>query len=263
MPHTSGIIDIRNRQVQTGLIFDGMADLKTLQSVLAKTERVALSLERDIRSGKLVYGDQLESEKALVRRFEVSRSTVRKGLEVLADKGLIMTRVGIGSFVTFNGKTIDDSLGWTRALAHQKEAVETRLIRLCRITDAELAVELKLTGADFIAIDRVREIRDTRRVISIERSRVPFRPELERILTEGLLNGSLSATLSAAGHKAESGEEWAEVDCLNAANARLAGTAVGTPFLRTRRLVRGADDDVIEYVISHLDPRHFALHLVF
>jgi hypothetical protein len=67
MPHTSGIIDIRNRQVQTGLIFDGMADLKPLQSVLAKTERVALSLERDIRSGKLVYGDQLESEKALVQ----------------------------------------------------------------------------------------------------------------------------------------------------------------------------------------------------
>ena len=56
-----------------------------LHSALAKTERVALSLERDIRSGKLGYGDQLESEVALVRRFEVSRSTVRKGLEVLAD----------------------------------------------------------------------------------------------------------------------------------------------------------------------------------
>ncbi len=173
------------------------------------------------------------------------------------------TRVGIGSFVTFNGKTIDDSLGWTRALSHQQESVETRLLRLCRITDAELAAELKLNDAEFIAIDRVREISNTRRVISIERSRVPFRPELERILTEGLLNGSLSATLSAVGLKAGGGEEWAEVECLNATNARLAGRAVGTPFLRTRRLVRGAGDDIIEYVVSHLDPRHFALYLAF
>ncbi len=233
------------------------------QSALAKTERVALSLERDIRSGKLGYGDQLESEMALVRRFEVSRSTVRKGLEVLADKGLIKTRVGIGSFVTFNGKTIDDAQGWTRALSHQEESVDVRLLRLARITDPELGAMLGLPEAEFIAIDRVREIRRSGRVISIERSRVPLRPSLEGILAEGLLNGSLSATLSAAGLKAGSGEEWAEVECLGPADASLAGTAAGTPFLRTRRLVRGAGNDVIEYVVSLLDPRHFALHLAF
>ena len=234
-----------------------------LHSALAKTERVALSLERDIRSGKLGYGDQLESEMALVRRFEVSRSTVRKGLEVLADKGLIKTRVGIGSFVTFNGKTIDDSQGWTRALSHQEESVDVRLVRLARVTDPELAAMLGLAKAEFIAIDRVREIGRSGRVISIERSRVPLRPSLEGILAEGLLNGSLSATLSAAGLKAASGEEWAEVECLSPADASLAGAKIGTPFMRTRRLVRAAGGDVIEYVVSLLDPRHFALHLAF
>ena len=234
-----------------------------LHSALAKTERVALSLERDIRSGKLGYGDQLESEVALVRRFEVSRSTVRKGLEVLADKGLIKTRVGIGSFVTFNGKTIDDARGWTRALSTQEESVDVRLLRLARVTDPELAAILGLVEAEFIAIDRVRAIGRSGRVISIERSRVPLRPSLEGILAEGLLNGSLSATLSAAGLKAESGEEWAEVECLSPADAGLAGAKIGTPVMRTRRLVRAAGGDVIEYVVSLLDPRHFALHLAF
>jgi GntR family transcriptional regulator len=42
-----------------------------------------------------------------VRRFDVSRNTVRKGLEALTGKGLITTRVGIVSFVTFNGSMID------------------------------------------------------------------------------------------------------------------------------------------------------------
>ncbi len=230
---------------------------------MAKPERVAHTLERDIRSGKLRNGAQLESEHALVRRFEVSRNTVRRGLEALADKGLITTRVGIGSFVTFNGATIDDALGWTRALSHHDDAIDTRLLRLELVRDAELAASLKITNTDFIAVDRARALHATGQAISIERSRVPYRPELESVLGRGLRDGSLSATLRDAGLTPASGEEWAEVECLAAADAALAGVSAGTPFLRTRRLVRGPEDQVIEYVVSLLDPRHFALHLAF
>jgi len=240
-----------------------MAKPKQLLSAFAKTERVALSLERDILSGKLGYGAQLESENALVRRFDVSRNTVRKGLETLADKGLITTRVGIGSFVTFNGRTINDALGWTRALSNQKEAVGTRLLRLARVSEPKLAAELNLPDANFIAIDRVRELSGSNRVVSIEKSRVPQRPALDAIVSGGLVNGSLSETLLSAGLRPASGEEWAEVECLGNADAKLAGVPTGTPFLRTRRLVRGAGGEVIEYVVSLLDPRYFALHLAF
>ena len=240
-----------------------MVRRKPLLSAFAKTERVALSLEQDILSGKLSYGAQLESENALVLRFDVSRNTVRKGLEALADKGLITTRVGIGSFVTFNGRTINNALGWTRALSHEKEAVGVRLLRLARVNEPQLAAELNLPRADFIAIDRVRELSHSGRVVSIERSRVPHLVQLDSIVSGGLVDGSLSATLLAAGLRAESGEEWAEVVCLGKADAKLAGTPNGTPFLRTRRLVRDAEGKVIEYVVSLLDPRHFALHLDF
>lgn len=222
-----------------------------------------MTLEQDILSGKLGFGDQLESENALVRRFAVSRNTVRKGLESLVEKGLITTRVGIGSFVTFEGRTIDSALGWTRALASGKGAVETRLLRLARISDPDLARELGQPAPDFIAIDRARALGGSGRVVSIERSRVPYRPALADVVAEGLKDGSLSATLNAAGLRAESGEEWAEIECLNPADAALAGAEPGTPFLRTRRLVRDAQGHIIEYVVSLLDPRHFALHLAF
>lgn len=229
----------------------------------AKTERIAQSLERDILSGKLEYGAQLESENALVRRFAVSRNTVRKGLETLAGKGLITTRVGIGSFVTFEGHTIDNALGWTRALSSGQDAVVTKLLRLESTSDPELATMLKERSADFIAIDRMRSLASSGCVISIERSRVPKRPGLESVVDRGLLDGSLSATLLAAGLRAESGEEWAEIECLCEADAALSGVAAGTPFLRTRRLVRDGKGRAIEYVVSLLDPRHFALHLEF
>lgn len=237
--------------------------LKTASVAAAKTERVAQSLERDIRSGKLCYGAQLESENALVRRFAVSRNTIRKGLETLAGKGLITTRVGIGSFVTFDGQPIDNALGWTRALSKHQEAVQTELLRLALIKDSDLARVLMLTSSDFIAVDRARALKNTGRVVSIERSRVPLRQGLENVPGSGLLNGSLSATLLAAGLRGASGEEWAEIECLNAADAEVAGTEPGAPFLRTRRLVRDAEGRVIEYVVSLLDPRHFALHLAF
>lgn len=239
------------------------APSKSPSVAAAKPHRIAEALERDIRSGKLRFGARLESENELVRRFAVSRSTVRKGLEALAGKGLITTRVGIGSFVTFEGQTIDNAQGWTRALSRQKEAVETRLLRLEHVRDEELAAALNEGCGDFIAIDRTRALRSTGRVVSIERSRVPLRPVLARVLTEGLRGDSLSATLRQAGLSGHSGEEWAEIECLDDADAALAGTVPGTPFLRTRRLVRDAEGRLLEYVVSLLDPRHFALHLEF
>jgi GntR family transcriptional regulator len=229
----------------------------------AKPDRVANALERDIRSGKLTYGARLESESELVRRFEVSRTTVRKGLETLAGKGLITTRTGIGSFVTFDGQTIDNAMGWTRALANQKDEIETRVLRLERVKDQPLATLLMTSSSDFIAIDRTRSVKGKGRVISIERSRVPVRPELVHVLETGLTRNSLSATFKGAGLIAASGDEWAEIECLSRADAGIAGVKVGTPFLRTRRLVRDARGSPLEYVVSLLDPRHFALHLVF
>jgi len=232
-------------------------------AVTAKPEFVAETLEREILSGKLQFGARLESENKLVHRFAVSRSTVRKGLEALAGKGLIATRVGIGSFVTFNGQTIDNALGWTRALGNQDGQVETRLLQLARIRDHALATELKLVEADFLAIDRTRILARSGRVVSIERSRVPFRREFAHVLENGLTRGSLSATFREAGLLPHSGEEWAEIERLGPTDAKLAGTATGTPFLRTRRLVRDGEGHVIEYVVSLLDPKHFALHLEF
>ncbi len=99
---------------------------------MPKSEQVALALEQDIREGVLGRGNQLQSEGALMKRFSVSRNTVRRGLEILSRQGLITTRTGIGSFVTYDGETIDSSLGWTVALSHGEATVETRLLGVSR-----------------------------------------------------------------------------------------------------------------------------------
>ena len=229
----------------------------------AKPDRIAVALEREIRSGILSYGAKLESESQLVCRFAVSRSTVRKGLERLAERGLITTRVGIGSFVTFDSQIIDNSLGWTRALGNRELSVETRQHQLSLIDDPELAQRIGCATTRFFAIDRTRALAETGRVVSIERSRVPWRPELADLAETGLVDGSLSATLRQAGLAAAGGEEWVEIEHLSPADAETVGVAAGTPFLRARRLERDAGGDVIEHVVSLLDPKHFSIHMTY
>jgi GntR family transcriptional regulator len=228
-----------------------------------KPEQIASVLENEIRAGVFGFGERLQSENELGQRFSVSRNTVRKGLEELSSRGLIMTKVGKGSFVTFDGQTVDDAVGWSRALANAGANAETRILRLEIFEDIELAKQLGIENRSFVAVDRVRSNAEDGHAITIERSRLPLSPELEEIPLKGLREGSLQQTLRAAGLIADHGEEWVDIEMLSKADAAILGCPEGAPFLRTRRLTRMADGRPIEYVTSLLNPKHFALHLEF
>lgn len=229
----------------------------------AKPDMVAAAIEGEIRSGLLGFGDRLDSENQLGKRFAVSRNTIRKGLEELAAKGFITTRMGVGSFVTFRGRAIDDALGWSRALARAGADVETQVLGIERIEDADLASRLGLAETTFIAIDRVRRLKPESRTISLERSRLPVAPGLEDLPERGLKDSSLSGVLRSAGLVPAGGDEWVDLVLVEEADAEIMGCAPGAAFLRTRRLARGADGRPIEHVTSILDPTVFALHLEF
>lgn len=66
---------------------------------LPKYEQIASDLRGRIVRGELQPGDPLPSERELTDRWNVSRATVVKGLEVLRHEGLIETRHGTGSSV--------------------------------------------------------------------------------------------------------------------------------------------------------------------
>lgn len=226
--------------------------------------RVARTLEREIRAGKFSRGDRLASENALVRRFSVSRNTVRKGLEELTRQGLITTRGGIGSFVTYDGASIDDALGWTMALSRSADVVETRVLRIQRAACPMASAFLDVTPDDFLHVDRIRLLEGGGVGISLERSRSPWRAAFDDVLANGLVDGSLNETFASIGLAIDHGEEWAEVmPALPEEDARAMGRAATEPMLRLRRVTRTAAGEVIEFVESLLDPRRFGLHLEF
>jgi len=60
---------------------------------------IAAKLQRDIRLGTYGIGDLLPTETELMTRHSASRQTVREGLRILMDQGLIVRRAGLGSVV--------------------------------------------------------------------------------------------------------------------------------------------------------------------
>lgn len=228
----------------------------------AKYRRVADSLARQIQAGELGHGARLPAEFELARTYEVSRGTVRQALSSLHKAGLIETWSGSGSFVCYDGAPLDDQLGWSKALSQHGVETRARILRFERMDDPSLAEELRLDDVSFLALDRVRSALSGE-AISLERSRVRWRPEFSGVLRNGLVDGSLRRTLELCGVRPAGGQEEVGLARLSLTEAELLGRAPGDAFLSTRRTVHDAKCDFVERVDSLLHPDHFRLCFAF
>ena len=80
----------------------------------AKYLAIAAALKRDILAGKYAGLNRFPSEETLARRFGASRPTVERALRELKREGLLKSRAGSGSFLTFAAKNASGSLGSSR-----------------------------------------------------------------------------------------------------------------------------------------------------
>jgi GntR family transcriptional regulator len=230
-------------------------------NVRLKHERIATSLEREIRSGRMARGEQLPGEVSLARRFGVSRNTVRIALAELNEAGLITTRTGKGSFVLFDGRPMNSRLGWAHALAAQGVQTQVRVLGITAARDEELAARLELGSPELILIERVRGA--AAELVSYERSWVPAVGALRELPRTGLAGGSLTEVLNQAGLWMDHGEQRLSGRPIDAREAELLGRGAGEWFLNTQRTSWTADDSFVEHVDSLLDPAHFQLSLTF
>jgi GntR family transcriptional regulator len=228
----------------------------------AKYRQIATELAARIRRGEIAHRDRLPGELELADEFSVSRGTVRQALQALKQTGLIETATGAGSFVTYDGEQIDDRQGWSAALASHGVSTRLELIALGRVELPAVAARLDLRSASFLTVERVRST-TAGDAISLERSRIPWRASLETVIATGLVDGSLQSTLTAHGMIGAGGSEEVGVAILGSHDAALLGRSAGASFLETERTVHDAFGEVIEWVVSLLDPGHFRLHHTF
>jgi GntR family transcriptional regulator len=230
-------------------------------SVQVKHARVSALLAKEIIGGSLTPGSRLPGEHELAARFEVSRGTIRQALARLEADGLIEKHPGAGSFVSFvsfEGHRLDKHLGWSRALAAHGVQSTAEILRMERLWLPELAAELRVPDTGFLALDRRRRLPGGE-VVSLERSRLPWLPEFESVVTSGLYQGSLTATLAALGLRSAGARERVELVKLDTADAVALCAEPGAAYLACTCTRYSRDGRPIERVTSVLDPRHFSL----
>lgn len=86
----------RHRKPRTRTEISGTVDLASDRPVY---KQIADRIRDHINRGDLIPGDRLPSEFALMGRFDVTRTTVRRAIQSLAAEGRVRTERGVGAFV--------------------------------------------------------------------------------------------------------------------------------------------------------------------
>jgi len=121
----------------------------------AKYEKIQSYIKKRILSGKYPVGYQIETEAQLCERFNVSRQTVNKALQSLANEGYIDRKRGKGSFVTgpFVQKSIRRHTSFTKDLESVGMKAGAKLLKYDYIKaseEPEVAMSLNLSDSEYL-----------------------------------------------------------------------------------------------------------------
>ncbi|WP_375462098.1 GntR family transcriptional regulator [uncultured Enterovirga sp.] len=213
--------------------------------------RIMAALRADILGGALQPGDGLPSERALEERFGVSRITVRRALEELAQERLIERRQGRRTVVLGPAppRLVGTVAGGHTDMLQLGRVTEARVRTFeWRIASAGLAEKLDLAEGDQVLyVARVR-FRDGAPVfhteawlpravgLLIDRSMLERTPILDLMMEGGVEVASSRQIMSAAPCP-----DWL---------APLLDIAVGDPVFRLDRTVRDGADRPVQFLVS-------------
>jgi DNA-binding GntR family transcriptional regulator len=196
--------------------------------------QVAQHLERRIESGDLPVGTLLENEVALADRLGLSRPTMRRAIQFLVDRGLLVRKRGVGTQVVrprvrrpAELTSLYDDLQRTG----QHPRTDVLSLTLVPATDA-LAVTLDvLPGTDLYSLRRLRFAGDE--PLALMQNYLPS--GRLRLSESDLHSRGLYDVLRSAGIVPKLAEQSIGARAATAAEARTLGEPRGVPLLTMER----------------------------
>jgi GntR family transcriptional regulator len=227
--------------------------------------QLATVLRENITSGRVGIGDRLPTEAELVRKYAVSRATVRGALQNLKEEGLIRREAGRGTFVAgmpkFTGTLKMD--GTLNGLIAMGLATSPKLVELREVTvnphEAEvLGME---PGTPAVRAYRVRYYKDHPYCYIINTLPLELGKKLKKADWE---KGSILKTLQSK-HSVQLGDadEHVRATLADANLAQWLEVRIGSPLLQVEYLIRDADGQPVETPIIYYrsDIHAFTLRL--
>ena len=175
------------------------------ESATSLYDQIADRLRQHVSSGEA--GGQLPTEEALMRMFQVSRSTVRKAVQRLVDEAVLVRRQGKGTFVSRPlpkiVHSIDRLAPFMETFRQVGEDIRTELIEFAWMDNPDLPIELKDWERPVLCYRRLYTSRGVPHAIT--RIRVPAkigrrmtREEVDSAPIYDILQKKLQVTLSRA-----------------------------------------------------------------
>lgn len=208
--------------------------------------QVAQHLENAISSGQIPPGTRFENEIALADRLGLSRPTMRRSMQHLVDKGLIVRRRGIGTRVV--QPKVRRPLDLTSLfddLTNTGQEPTTQVLA-CEVLAADPAVAEKLAVPEGYSVVRIERLRSARG-LPIARM-TNFLPAGHFNFTaDDLEHRGLYELLRANGVRLHSAIQTVGARKATAAEARLLGEPRGAALLTMQRLSFDDHGETVEW----------------
>ena len=208
--------------------------------------QVAQRLEQMIESGELATGTRLENEIDLADRLGLSRPTMRRAIEYLVGKGLLVRKRGVGTQVLHPKVQRQVELtSLYEDLAQTHRDPSTRVLSFSREpAPDDLALELGLPeGTELYVFERLRYADGE--PLALMRNHVPanlLRLSAEDLETQGLYN-----LLRASGINLRIAKQSIGGRAATTAEARALSEAKGAPLLTMERAAYDDQGRAVEH----------------
>lgn len=116
---------------------DRAMSLRQVSGSQSRTSDLVRMLSEDIRAGRIKPGEKLPTEQEIVKLTGVSRTVVREAVAALRAEGLVVTRQGVGAFVT-----AAPGQGMFRIASEDVESIE----RVLQILELRVGLEVEAAG---------------------------------------------------------------------------------------------------------------------
>lgn len=209
--------------------------------------QVSRQIEAAIDGGQLAPGDRLENEISLADRWGLSRPTMRRAIQELVDKGLLVRRRGIGTQVVHGRvKRPMDLTSLFDDLARSDQKPGTRVLgRELVAAPASVAEQLGVpAGTQVLHLERLRSARDE--PLAVMQNWLPA--DLGSVLTaEALQSRGLYELMRGTGVHLRIATQRIGARGATAPESRLLELRKGAPLLTMERVTYDGSGRAVEF----------------
>lgn len=160
-----------------------------------KSYRKLINFVKDeVQKGQLEPGDRLPTERVLASDLAISRNSVREGLRLLENMGIITSKQGSGNYLSTN---FDETMSEMLSFMYFVKGIDDDQVTEFRWSLERMALPLAIERIDESEKQRLQEMLDGLEESTSEEERIHFDQELHKIIVHACRNDFMIASYSA------------------------------------------------------------------